>query len=204
MTDNSLPIADKKPLQKRYYATIDIYTILILRILEIRFTNRILHKNRSPTFESGFFVVCGAERWSGHCCRRAPGMRPRERTSEDPSRKLPCAPAARLSRATTAAAATAAQGSRGRRNHPYPRLSMLSTEGLVIMTSCSSCSREGDSPLAEGTMRQQGLLSSSGAVCVTVGTRIDSPWRASWRARSSADAVMTMLCVMISIMAIRF
>ncbi len=45
MTDNSLPIADKKPLQKRYYATIDIYTILILRILEIRFTNRILHSD---------------------------------------------------------------------------------------------------------------------------------------------------------------
>lgn|GEM_PF-6432893 len=44
MTDNSLPIADKKPLQKRYYATFVIFIALIIRILENRFTNRILHK----------------------------------------------------------------------------------------------------------------------------------------------------------------
>lgn len=86
----------------------------------------------------------------------------------------------------------------------HPLLSMLSTKGLVIMTSCSSCWREGASPLAEGTMRSQGLLSSSGAVCVTVGTRSDSPWRASWRVRSSAGEVMTTVRVMISIMAFGF
>lgn len=44
MADNSLTIADKKPLQKRYYATINIFITLIIRILENRFTNRILHK----------------------------------------------------------------------------------------------------------------------------------------------------------------
>lgn len=47
MADNSLTIADKKPLQKRYCATIGIFITLIIRILEDRFTNRILHEGRN-------------------------------------------------------------------------------------------------------------------------------------------------------------
>ena len=31
MTDNSQTIADKRPLQKRYYATFDIFITLIIR-----------------------------------------------------------------------------------------------------------------------------------------------------------------------------
>jgi len=48
LNDNSLPIANKKPLQKRYYAAIDIFITLIIRILENRFTNRILHNESVP------------------------------------------------------------------------------------------------------------------------------------------------------------
>lgn len=47
MADNSLTIADKKPLHKRYYATIDIFTTLIIRVLWNRFTNRILHEGQN-------------------------------------------------------------------------------------------------------------------------------------------------------------
>ena len=47
MTDNSLTIADKKPLQKRYCATIGIFITLIIRILEDRFTNSILHEGQN-------------------------------------------------------------------------------------------------------------------------------------------------------------
>lgn len=42
-TDNSRIIAVEKSLQKRYYATIDIFITLIIRILESKFTNLSLH-----------------------------------------------------------------------------------------------------------------------------------------------------------------